>query len=93
MSLRPSSDHRLPASGKNYVHDPAKGEIRVSDGRRVAAYSEVFIRHLHDDLTQESGDGARQVLYQCGYEWGLQEMVDLAHRLRAKPGDGTQDLW
>lgn len=93
MSLPPTSDHRHPASGEKFVHDPVNGEIRLSDGRRAAALSEEFIRSLHDDLAQESAAAAPQLLYQCGYEWGLQEMVDLSRLQRAKAGGSAQDLW
>ncbi len=93
MPPRESSDSR-PSVGEELIrHLPDEGAIRRGDGQRVAAVSQEFIHSLHESLARDLGDSARHLLYACGYEWGLQDMVRLTDRLRADLGSASVDLW
>jgi uncharacterized protein len=93
MPSRETSDSPQTAGEDHFRHLPDEGTIRLSDGQRAAAVSQEFIQSLHDSLTRDLGDSARHLLYACGYEWGLQDMVRLTHRLRADLGSSGADLW
>ena len=93
MPPRETSDSR-PTVGEDFFrHQPDEGTIRLSDGQRAAAVSQEFIQSLHESLSRDLGDSARHLLYACGYEWGLQDMVRLTQRLRADLGSDGVDLW
>jgi uncharacterized protein len=93
MPPRETSDSGQIVGPDHFRHQPDEGAIRLSDGQRAAAASQEFIQHLHESLARDLGDSARHLLYACGYEWGLQDMVRLTHRLRADRGAEGVDLW
>ncbi len=73
---------------------PAEGMLLTPDGRRVAALPEALIEVLHRGLNEPGSSHLPQLLYRAGYEWGLQDMLQLSARLREESG-GTEprDLW
>jgi uncharacterized protein len=93
MPPRETSDSRQIVDPDPFRHQPDEGAIRLSDGQRAAAVSQEFIQNLHESLARDLGDSARHLLYACGYEWGLQDMVRLTHRLRADRDADGADLW
>jgi predicted hydrocarbon binding protein len=93
MPPRQTSDSRRIHREDYFRHAPDDGSIRLSDGQRTAAVPAEFLHHLQDSLRRELGSSAERVLYACGYEWGLQEMVRLTLHLREEFGSGNLDLW
>jgi predicted hydrocarbon binding protein len=88
-----SDPSRRPATDEFIRARPAEGMLLTSDDRRVTALPETLIQTLHRGFTQAGGDN-RQVLYHAGYEWGLQDMLDLNSRMRQETGTENQpDLW
>ena len=66
----------------------------LTDGRRGAGWSAFLLQELHRSLALENPDAAKHLLYRAGFEWGLQEFLQLSLRvreeLRPQPGE---DLW
>jgi predicted hydrocarbon binding protein len=81
-----------PTAGESVQADLAAGSLLRSDGVRCAALSIDFVQSLHFSLLEQFGDLAQDVLYRCGYEWGLQDMLQLNQRLREE-SDGKSDIW
>lgn len=71
----------------------ARGGLQRSDGQPVAMLPLAWLHDLHASIVQEFSDNAADVLYRCGYEWGLQDMVTLTRRMRQQMGGGDFDLW
>lgn len=92
MSVRPSSDPQPNDRSATLSHRLADGAIFLPDGRRVAAWPEIFLRTLHAELAAASVDSARHLIYRAGFEWGLQELLFLSQRLREESA-GQGDLW
>ncbi len=67
-------------------HRTAEGGVFLADGRRVAAWPEVFLQTLHLSLTQEAAGDASHLLYRIGFEWALQDMLQLSERVRDEFG-------
>lgn len=94
MSVSPTSDSLPTDHDAGLSHRTAEGAIFLPDGRRVAAWSEVFLRTLHRSLAPESPDAARLLLYRAGYEWGLQELLHLSQRIRVESaGQNSPGFW
>lgn len=73
---------------------PAEGALLTPDGRRVTALPETLMRELHAGLDGPGADLTRQLLYHAGYEWGLQDMLQLSQRMRAEADlPDNRDLW
>lgn len=69
-----------------------QGVLRDEDGRRRGFVSAEFVRALHFSVLEVFGDDTQDILYQTGFEWGLQDMTGLSQRLRDEYGAGG-DLW
>jgi hypothetical protein len=94
MSVRPPSDSSPTDHDAALDHRTAEGAILLPDGRRVAAWPEIFLRTLHRELADTAPEATRQVLYRAGFEWGLQELLLLSQRLREELRAGSNlDLW
>ena len=94
MSASLSSDSPPIERDPVLTHRAAEGAIFLADGRRVAAWSEVFLQTLHRSLAQETPDTAAHVLYRVGFEWGLQDLLQLHQQVRDEFGRRPdQDLW
>ena len=94
MFSRPTSDSRRPAAREDFFRPvPTEGALRLADGQRASALPAEFLHSLHETLARDLGENAPQVLYACGYEWSLQDMVRLTRRLGAEFAGGNLDLW
>lgn len=94
MPPRPLSDSRPPVCEDVLRHERDEGAIRLPDGQRAAAVPGDFIWSLHRGLAQQLGEQARHVLYEIGYEWGLQDLARLSHHIHEESGGGDHpDLW
>ncbi len=90
----------MPASSSSSIGRDASltprandGAVLLPDGRRVAAWPQVFLRTLHANLAA-APEAGRQTLYRAGFEWGLQEFVQLSRRLRTDSGAAAGvDIW
>ena len=72
--------------------EPSHGALYRAGGERAAAFPAELIRGLHVALGEQLGETAANVLYRCGFEWSLQDMVQLNRHLHEEIGGGT-DLW
>lgn len=94
MPDRATSDKSRPAPEEFIRSRPAEGTLLTPDGRRVAALPEALMQSLHRGLDGASADQTRHVLYRAGYEWGLQDMLQLSSRMREESGGASSaDLW
>lgn len=94
MPDRSFSDQPLSAPEEFIRSRPAEGMLLTPDGRRVAALPEALLEVLHRGLGDAGADNTRQLLYHAGYEWGLQDMLELSTRLRDEPGTAdSSELW
>ncbi|MCA9541920.1 MAG: hypothetical protein KC620_23650, partial [Myxococcales bacterium] len=73
--------------------DPETGTIRLRDGQRAIRVGEDFIVGLHGGLEDEVGGTSGVIMYQCGYQWALQDMKRFSHRMRHEFGGGRTDIW
>lgn len=73
--------------------DPAQGALRQSEAGRAAVLTRDTLHAFHAVLVERCHDATADVLYRCGYEWGLQEMVLRHQRLRDELGGASFDLW
>lgn len=87
-----ADDPRTKIRHPSYHADAGQGSLRRTDGTRVSTLSLEWVHELHATLVAQFEDNAADVLYRSGYEWGLQDMVGLNHRLRQEIG-GAFDLW
>ena len=64
--------------------DPASGIVRNVYGQRCLHVSEDFITGLLGGLEAEVGDAAGEIMYKCGYQWGLEDMKSFSKRAAAE---------
>ena len=94
MSDRSLSDQPRSAHEEFIRSRPAEGLLQTPDGRRVAALPEALMQVLHRGSSEPATDNRRHLLYHAGYEWGLQDMLQLSARLREESGGTTNtNLW
>src|SRR3954462_803570 len=94
MPERFTSDPSRSASEQFIRSQPAEGLLQTPDGRRVAALPEALMHTLHRGLGDAGAEQTRHLLYRAGYEWGLQDMLQLSTRMREEAGRAaTTDLW
>ena len=94
MSASSSSDPKPNDRDAVLSHRTVEGAIFLGDGRRVAAWSEVFLQTLHRSLAQENAAAATHHLYRIGFEWGLQDILQLSQQVRDELGRRPgEDLW
>jgi predicted hydrocarbon binding protein len=63
---------------------PEKGLITNAYGQRVMRVSEDFVVAVLGGLEEELGDAAGEIMYKCGYEWGMEDMNSYAPRVQAE---------
>jgi uncharacterized protein len=66
---------------------------RAVDGTRVSKLSLELVHGLHAATVEQFHENAADVLYRFGYEWGLQDMVEVNQRLRDEFGGSSFDIW
>jgi|GEM_PF-870439 predicted hydrocarbon binding protein len=67
-----------------FRHDPAKGILTNVYGQRLLRVSEDFLVAILGSLEEELGDAAGEVMYKCGYEWGMEDMANYCPRVQAE---------
>lgn len=89
------SNSTLPAAtGAKPIHRPAEGAVLLTDGRRGIGWPGTALQELHRSLALENPDAAKNLLYRTGFEWGLQEFLQLSLRVQTELGRKTgDDLW
>lgn len=76
-----------------FVRDLAKGTVKNVYGQRVMYVTEEFVTGLLSGLEQEVGDAAGEIMYRCGYHWGLQDMKSFTSRTQAEFEVQFNKLW
>jgi uncharacterized protein len=67
-----------------FRHDPAKGVLKNAYGQRVLRVNEDFMVAMLGGLEDELGDAAGEIMYKCGYEWGIEDMASFTPRVQAE---------
>ena len=68
-----------------YRHDPDKGTLTNPYGQRVMRVGEDFLVAVLGALEDEAGqNGAREIMYKCGYQWGQHDMRRFLPRMQAE---------
>ncbi|MBL8800189.1 MAG: 4-vinyl reductase [Planctomycetia bacterium] len=67
-----------------YRHDARAGTLTNVYGQRLIRVSEDFLVALLGGLEDEVGDAAGEIMYKCGYEWGMQDMKSFSQRVQAE---------
>lgn len=83
--------HRSPAPATDataaefFHHDPACGTLHNGHGQRVVRMPADFLDALLSSLEGDLGsEVAHQLMYRCGYEWGVEDMLSFAPRAQAE---------
>lgn len=93
-SVRPSIGVRqgVQPVKHNHFHDsefyrlaPETGVLTNPYGKRMIRVGEEFIVALLGSLEDEVGEaGAREIMYKCGFQWGMNDMKGFVPRMRAE---------
>lgn len=92
MPNRSTSDADPSVQDDYFRARPSDGSLLTPDGRRVIALPEALLQALHRGRKGSASVQARQAIYRTGYEWGLQDMLQLSDRRRDEFSD-RRDLW
>ncbi len=77
--------HNHYAAAEFYRHDVPEGRLENVYGQRVMRVSEDFIIAMLGSLEDEVGEqAAREIMYKCGYQWGLEDMRSFCSRAQAE---------
>lgn len=76
-----------------FVRDRMKGTVKNVYGQRILYVTEEFVTGLLAGLEEEVGDAAGEVMYRCGYHWGLQDMKTYTARAQAEFEVQFNKLW
>lgn len=102
MFPRSSSDVPSNTGAEPWHHDGVSGSLRSRAGRRFGFMPLEFVRALHFEIVGTFGEKAQDVLYRCGYEWALRDLIvfqrehtaDVPARSREKsPAPLVQAWW
>jgi predicted hydrocarbon binding protein len=63
-----------------FRHDAASGSVTNVYGQRCLRVTEDFVHGLLGGLEEEVGDAAGEIMYKCGYQWGLADMKSFSAR-------------
>jgi predicted hydrocarbon binding protein len=67
-----------------FKHDARRGVLTNVYGQRVVRVSEDFVVAVLGGLEDELGDAAGEIMYKCGYEWGMEDMSSFTPRVQAE---------
>jgi predicted hydrocarbon binding protein len=68
-----------------FKNDLEKGILTNPYGHRMIRVSEDFVVAMLGSLEDEVGQaGAREIMYKCGYRWGMRDMKHFLGRMRAE---------
>lgn len=76
-----------------FLRDRARGTVKNVYGQRILYVTEEFVTGLMAGLEQEVGDAAGEIMYRCGYHWGLQDMKSFTARAQAEYEVQFNKLW
>lgn len=94
MPLRTLVDPRRTTRPPLSLPPATEGVLRLGDGQRTAVLPASFAGHLTTEIDSVFGETTRHVLYKCGYDWALRDMVRLSRELGEEFGGGADlDLW
>ncbi len=65
-------------------HDSQKGILTNVYGQRMLRANEDFLVAILGGLEDELGDAAGEIMYKCGYEWGIEDMKSFAPRVQGE---------
>jgi predicted hydrocarbon binding protein len=78
-------EHNYYTQDAFYRHDPDRGVLRNVYGQRCMRVSEDFMIAMLGSLEDEVGQaGATEIMYKCGYQWGLEDMKSFTRRAQAE---------
>lgn len=68
-----------------FRHDPDRGVLTNPYGQRLMRVTEDFMVAVLGSLEDEVGqNGAGEIMYKCGFQWGLHDMRRFLPRMRAE---------
>jgi predicted hydrocarbon binding protein len=68
-----------------YRHDADRGTLHNPYGQRMMRVSEDFMVAMLGSLEDEVGNSAaREIMYKCGYQWGMEDMRGFLKRQQAE---------
>lgn len=67
-----------------FRHDATRGVVTNVYGQRIVRVSEDFVVAILGGLEEEVGDAAGEIMYRCGYEWGMEDMRSFTRRVQAE---------
>jgi predicted hydrocarbon binding protein len=68
-----------------FRHDPDQGTLENVYGQRLVRVAEDFMVAMLGSLEDEVGQAAaREVMYKCGYQWGMEDMRGFLGRMQAE---------
>jgi predicted hydrocarbon binding protein len=68
-----------------FLHDAERGVLTNPYGQRLMRVSEDYIVAILGALDDVTGtNAAREIMYKCGYQWGLNDMKRFLPRMRAE---------
>lgn len=76
--------HNYYTSEQFYDRQRDRGVIKNVYGQRVLRVSEDFITGILGGLEDEVGDRAAAVMYEAGFEWGMEDMRNFVARSQAE---------
>lgn len=79
-----TTKHNHYTDDQFFRHDPAKGILTNVYGQRLIRVSEDFVVALLGSLEEEVGEAAGEIMYKCGYEWGMEDMKSFSGRTQAE---------
>lgn len=76
--------HNHYTDDRFFQHDARRGTLTNVYGQRVIRVSEDFVVAVLGGLEDEVGDAAGEIMYKCGYEWGMEDMKSFSRRIQAE---------
>jgi len=76
--------HNYYTSEQFYDRQRDQGLIKNVYGQRVLRVTEDFITGILGGLEEEVGDRAASVMYEAGYQWGIEDMRNFVPRAQAE---------
>ncbi len=78
-------EHNYYTTEQFYRHDQKRGVLNNVYGQRCMRVSEDFMIAMLGALDDEVGQaGATEIMYKCGYQWGLEDMRSFTRRSQAE---------
>lgn len=78
--------HNYYTPAQFFQNDQHAGTVKNVYGQRVVRVSEDFLVAMLGSLEDEVGSAAGEIMYRCGYEWGMEDMKTFSSRIQAEFG-------